>query len=300
MQVKDVWRNRNFILLLALTLGFLWAEGAEWTVHMVIPALALVMLVSTIEVPDTIFRSPRKLLTPTMVGIAINYAVLGVLILILNNLVIHDDPTWTGFVILAAVPPAVKTIAFTYSLGGDTTFSLFGTIGCYLVALIMTPLMILAFLGSILLDPGKPFIIMIEVIIIPLCVSRVLLWTKTAERMKPVRGVITNWSFFVIVYTSVALNRGVFLSSPLSLLPIAVIATVCTFLLGSLIGGLAAFLRIDSKTRTSLILLGTLKNDSIAVGLALSLFDQRTAVPATVFVVFMIVYLIWLGFNTRH
>jgi len=58
-------------------------------------------------------------------------------------------------------------------------------------------------------------------------------------------------------------------------------------------------LRIESETITSLVLLGTLKNYGLAGGLALALFSKRTAVPATVSVIFMIVYIIWLGFKRR-
>jgi len=58
-------------------------------------------------------------------------------------------------------------------------------------------------------------------------------------------------------------------------------------------------LRIKPKTLTSLILLGTLKNYGLAGGLALALFSKQTAVPATVSVIFMIVYIIWLGYKRR-
>jgi BASS family bile acid:Na+ symporter len=48
---------------------------------------------------------------------------------------------------------------------------------------------------------------------------------------------------------------------------------------------------------TSLVLLGTLKNYGLAGGLALAIFSKRTALPATVSVIFMIVYIIWLGYK---
>jgi bile acid:Na+ symporter, BASS family len=45
------------------------------------------------------------------------------------------------------------------------------------------------------------------------------------------------------------------------------------------------------------VLLGTLKNYGLAGGLALSFFDTKTALPSTVSVVFMIIYIIWLEFK---
>ena len=59
------------------------------------------------------------------------------------------------------------------------------------------------------------------------------------------------------------------------------------------------WIRIDRPTLTSLVLLGTLKNSGIAGGLALTLFSRKTALPATVSSVFMIVYIIWLDFKKR-
>lgn len=62
---------------------------------------------------------------------------------------------------------------------------------------------------------------------------------------------------------------------------------------------LGGLFRIDPKTLTSLVLLGTLKNYGLAGGLALVLFSKRTAIPATVLVIFMIVYIVWLEFKRR-
>jgi len=50
---------------------------------------------------------------------------------------------------------------------------------------------------------------------------------------------------------------------------------------------------------TSLLLLGTQKNTGLAAGLALALFSDQTAIPATVSTIFMIVYIIWLSFKRR-
>ncbi len=96
------------------------------------------------------------------------------------------------------------------------------------------------------------------------------------------------------------LNQELFLQRPLTLVPVAVIAIVTTFLLGAVIDRVGRSGRVDPATLTSLVLLGTLKNYGIAGGLALALFSKKTAVPATVSSVFMIVYIIWLDFQKRR
>jgi len=257
------------------------------------------MTLSTMGVSGSAFRSPRAVLVPTLGGLVMNYVLLTGFIIGLNFLLIRDEALRSGFIILAAVPPAVGVIPFTGFLNGNSTFSLIATIACYIGALIIMPLIAFGFLGSSFVEPLKLFIIMVELIIMPLVLSRILIGTGMAVRIEPLRGVITNWSFFVVSYTIVGLNRAVFLGQPLSLFPVALIALASTFFLGFSIEKLGGLFRIDPKTLTSLVLLGTLKNYGLAGGLALALFSKRTAVPATVSVIFMIIYIVWLGFKRR-
>lgn len=298
-KIKGLLRNRDFILFLALTLGLLWGQGARWTEQVTLPALGVVMTLSTMTISGAIFRSPKAMIVPGFTGIAMNYAVLGSIILALNQMIIREEAIWRGFVILAAVPPAVAVIPFTGFLNGNVTFSLIASIGAYLGALIITPLMAFGFLGTSFIDPVKLLTIMVELIILPLILSRILLWTRADVRIHPIKGAITNWSFFIVVYTVVGLNREVFLGQPLSLLPVAAIAIASTFLLGWIIESVGDLFHIDPKTVNSLVLLGTLKNYGLAAGLSLTLFSKQTALPATVSTIFLIVYIIWLGFKKR-
>lgn len=292
-------RNRDFLLLLSIALGLLWGQGAHWTQKIVIPALAAVMTLSTMGVSASTFRSPRALVVPALAGLAMNYGVLGSLLLGLSALLVHEEPLRAGFILMVAVPPAIAVIPFSFLLDGDSTFSLIATIGCYLGALIIMPLITLGFLGAGFVDRVKLITIMGELIFVPLILSRILLRSGMSRRIEPVKGAITNWSFFLVTYTIVGLNRGIFLNEPLSLLPAALIALASTFLLGYVIEGMGRIFRVDPKKITSLVLLGTLKNTGLAAGLALTLFNEKTAVPATVTAIFMIVYIIWLSFKRR-
>ena len=293
-------RSRDFILILGLGLGLLWGEGAHWTNPLTLPLLAVAMTLSVMGVPGAIFRSARSLLAPTFSGIAINYLVLSGVILGMSSLFITDQNLWNGFVLIAAVPPGVAVIPFTFFLKGNGFFSLVGTMGAYLGALIITPLFAFWFLGTSFIHPAKLFLIMVELIVLPLVVSQVLVRTGASKRIDPFKGTITNWSFFVVTYTIVGLNRRVFLDQPLSLLPVGGIALATTFCLGWAIERVGKFFRIDSTTVTSLVLLGTIKNYGLAGGLSLALFSKQTAVPATVSTIFMTVYIIWLGIKVRN
>jgi len=296
---KRILRNRDFILCLGLGLGLLVPQAANWTEGLTLPALAVVMTLSTMGVSGRVFRSLGALIGPSLAGLAMNYLVLGGFILGTGLLLVDDPALRDGFIILASVPPAVAVIPFTDFLGGDRDFSLIGTTGAYLGALGIMPLMALVFFEAGLVSPLRLMTIVLELIVAPLVASRVLLAAGLAGRIEPYKGAVTNWSFFIVVYTVVSLNRDLFVHHPLTLVPVAGVAVASTFVLGLIIERLAPLLGASGQRTTSLVLLGTLKNYGLAGGLALALFDRQTAVPATVSTVFMIVYIIWLGLRKK-
>jgi BASS family bile acid:Na+ symporter len=194
------------------------------------------------------------------------------------------------------VPPAVAVIPFTVLLQGDQLFSLLGTVGCYLGALILTPLLALLFLGGgVLVHPFTIALIVGELIILPLLVSWLLQLLGWVEKISPWKGTVTNWSFFVITFTIVGLNRQLFLHQPISLLPVVGIALCSTFLWGEIIERFCRWRGLEQPLTISLVLFGTLKNYGLSGGLALTLFSTQTSVPSAVSTVFMIIYIIWLN-----
>jgi BASS family bile acid:Na+ symporter len=299
-KVKHLLKNRDFILTLGLVTGLIWEEGSQWTEGLTLPLLAVVMTLSVMGIRGDLFRSPKDLVTPALAGIGMNYVLLGGFLLGLSSLLIRDEAIKSGFIIIASVPPAVAVLPFTLFLNGNSAFSLIGTMGAYLGALVITPLLALGFLGSGFVDPGKLMMIMVELILFPLILSRILLRTGLASKIEPAKGAITNWSFFVVTYTIVGLNQKVFFSEPLTLMPVIIIALASTFILGWAIEKIGRAVHVEPRDLISLILLGTLKNYGLAGGLALTLFSKKTALPATVSTIFMVVYIIWLQLKLRR
>jgi len=298
--MRHWWRNRDFILISAVVLGLGVGQGASWTEPLVLPALAVIMTLSTMGVRTEMLRSPREVWRPALAGVLLNYVVLGGVLLGMSFLLVREPALQDGFVLLVAVPPAIAVIPFTDILKGNTAFALLATVACYVGALIITPLIALLYWGTGFLEPRSLVLVIVELIAAPLLLSRILLWTSLAPRLESIKGAVTNWGFFIVTYTIVGMNRELFLQEPLSLAPVAIIAFSSTFLLGWLIGRSGRAAGIDRPTLVSLVLLGTLKNYGIAGGLALALFGKVTAIPAAVSSVFMIVYIIWLDFQKRR
>jgi BASS family bile acid:Na+ symporter len=282
-----------------MAVGLLLPQAARVTQHLVLPALALAMALSTMEIESSHFRRPRSLIFPAVLGVIMSYIILGNIIIGMATLMIGDETLWTGFVLLAAVPPAVAVIPFSVFLRGNGPLSLFGTVGAYLGALAIMPLIAFGLLRSTAFDPFKLLIAIFVLIVLPLAVSRLLIQRRLKGRIEPYRGTITNWSFFVVLYALVGLNRDLILGHTLTLLPVALIAFSTSFILGFLIDWVLSLFHIPKDTRTSLVLLGTLKNQGMSGGLALTLFNQETAIPSAVSTMIMIGYIIWLDFKKR-
>jgi len=296
---KSLLRNRNAIFLLALAAALAFPAVTPVTRHLVLPALALAMTLSTMEIGNDLFRKPRALLFPAFLGIIMSYIILGNIIIGLAAFMIRDETIWTGFILLAAVPPAVAVIPFSGFLKGNGPLSLIGTVGAYLGGLAIMPLIAVGLLSSAAFDPLKLLMVALELIVLPLCVSRILIREGWRERIAPYRGTATNWSFFVVLYTLVGLNRNIILGQPSTLLPVAAISIFTMFILGFLIDWIGSRFHLPRETRTSLVLLGTLKNQGMAGGIALTMFSQEAALPAAVSTIVMIVYIIWLDFRKR-
>ena len=298
--ISKLLRNRNFILILAIVLGLAIGEPvASKTESLVLPALALVMTLSATNITSREFTSLKNMPRPILTSLLLNYVLLGGLILLLAWWLIDDRELWTGFVILATVPPAVAVVPFSYALGGNTLFSLMGMAGAYLAALVIMPAAMALFLGVDFFEPVKLLLILGELILIPIVVSRILIATKLDKRIAKWRGTVTNWSFFVALFTIVGLNRQAFFGEFDILLRIIIIAVATSFALGYIIELVTKALHMDRATSISLTLMGTLKNYGLASGILLTLFGERAAIPASVCTVFGISMLVWLGFHFR-
>ncbi|MCK7508319.1 MAG: hypothetical protein MZV70_32550 [Desulfobacterales bacterium] len=291
--------NRNFIFLLAIGFGLALPQPAVWTKLMMMPALALVMTLATINVSNDYFLKPRAILIPSLFGILMTYVILGGVILAAAALLINAQNIWIGFVLIAAVPPAVAVIPFTAILEGNVSYTLSGTVASYLAALAIMPLMFWIFIGTGFADPYKLIRIMLLLIVLPLVLSRIILYFNWQDRIAPVRGLLTDWGFFIVLYSMIGVNRDLIFSQPLLIVPIAMVVLAATFVLGFVIEKIGVLAKVDKKNRISLVLLGTLKNQGIAGGLAIALFEKEAALPSAVYSVFMILYIMWLDLRRR-
>ncbi|MCG2765923.1 MAG: hypothetical protein L6288_16280 [Desulfarculaceae bacterium] len=300
--MQRIWgllRDRNFVFLAALVGGLAAGHGAVYTQPLVVPALAVVMTLATLSISGQVFRYPRVLIRPALTGLAMSYLLQGGLILLLAWWLVDEPAYFQGLVVLAAVPPAVVVMPLAVVLDGDPDYSLVALSGAYLGGLVLIPLIFLAFFGGEHLFRHELFLIVLLLIVAPMAISRLILWRGWQEPILRWRGGLTNWGFFLALYTIVGLNRQVFLDQPLALLHLIFLAVASSLLLGEVVLWLARRRGIRLRRAKALMMIASMKNYGLASGLCLALFGSAAAAPTTVATIVFVPYLMWLSWRLR-
>jgi len=287
--------HRNFILPLAFILGFAFPQLAQWTKSLTIPALALVMTISIAQIPTREILKWRSLAKPLAIGILFNYLFLASLLLIFTQWFNFSESIRVGMILVASAPPGVAVLPFTSLLAGNPILSLFATFGTYLSSMFIMPGLIWLLTGSATFPMSKLVITLLELIVLPIILSRFLLFKNFYQRIIPWKGTIVNWGFFIVFLTVIGLNQKTFLEQPDVLIKILFIALVSTFLGFILLNFLLKKIGINQKERISMILLGTFKNSGFAAAIALTLFDETASLPGAIISAVYALYMIWLG-----
>ena len=287
--------HRNFILPLAFILGFTFPQLAQWTKSLTIPALALVMTISIAQIPTREILKWRSLAQPLVIGILFNYLFLASLLLIFTQWFNFSESIRIGMILVASAPPGVAVLPFTSLLAGNSILSLFATFGTYLSSMFIMPGLIWLLTGSATFPMSKLVITLLELIVLPIILSRFLLFKNFYQRIIPWKGTIVNWGFFIVFLTVIGLNQKTFLEQPDVLIKIFFIAFTSTFLGFILLNILLKKIGISQKERISMILLGTFKNSGFAAAIALTLFDETASLPGAIISAVYALYMIWLG-----
>src|SRR6056297_2731823 len=108
-----ILKNRNFILPFAFILGLSFPGLAQYTKSLTIPVLALVMTISLSSISTSNMLEWKKLSKPLILGILLNYALLGSLILLLTFVLIPEKSLRIGMILVAASPPGVAIMPFS-------------------------------------------------------------------------------------------------------------------------------------------------------------------------------------------
>jgi BASS family bile acid:Na+ symporter len=165
---------------------------------------------------------------------------------------------------------------------------------------LFAPLIGLGFLKYIPLNYTGIVLLILELIVLPLGLSRLAVDKEWDTIIEPHEGRINDWCFFIVFYALVASCYKLAVNRPFDVFFITLIAVFSTFLLGFVIEKIGKFYGISKEKTTSILLLGTLKNYGLAGGIALTVFNKEAALPAMIFIIIMFVYEIRLKIKMNN
>lgn len=261
-------KNSAFVFVLAIILGFVMPGCSRLTEPLITPSLMLMMAFSLTEVD----LRARGALWGTLIGFFLNYGLLSGLIISLAC-TLENDSLRNGFIVMAAVPPAVAVLPMTRLLSGDVLLSLYAEAVSYLASPILMPVIIFAFTSQTGVSLGYLAETALLLILVPALASRYI----RRLHLNPVLPI--NAGFFLVTYTVIGLNIG----APWELIgPVGPIALARTFGIGLAVYAAAALAGSKVGHRISYTLLGSFKNLGLAAAVALLLFGPEAAIPAAV------------------
>lgn len=292
-QILNFIQNRNVILISALILAFTFPKTAIYLKEYTVYILAIVMIFSTTGIKFKMLADIKSLLKVTLQSVLMNYIIHGGIILIIAYF-LFDETIFNGFVVIAATPPGVAIIPFTYTFKGDIDYSFKGILGTYIISIFFAPLIISVFSESVSLDPTIIILVILKIIVIPIVLSRLLLIKKVYPITEKIRGKVVDWGFALIIYTAVAINRDIIFGDWLIVLKTSAVLIVAIFISGVL------YLFFTKKTtnkelQVSKNLMLTIKSSGFAIAVTLILFEQKSAIPATVMSILVLLWLISLN-----
>jgi hypothetical protein len=293
--------NRSMVLfLLAIAAGILLPQGMEIAVALTLPALTTILTITLLRMPRGFLRRPGALFSPAIWGNFLSYLVLGNFIIWASFFLIREEGLWAGMVLIAAVPPAVSIIPLSKLLPTEQKFSFAGLAGAYVGGILFVPLIGLGFLKYIPLNYSGIILLIAELIVLPLILSRIAVDKEWDEIVEPYEGTISDWCFFIVFYALVASCHDLMSHRPLDIFYIFLIALISTFVIGFIVKRIGVFYGIPRERNTALLLLATLKNYALSGGIALAVFNKDVAIPSMIFIVIMFIYEIWLKIRIKN
>lgn len=249
---------------------------------------ATLILAMAFSLTEITFRdiSPRAELRGFVGSLVMSYGVLSGLVLVYAAL--SPDPgIRSGWVLMAAVPPAVAVVPMTALLRGNVRRALISEALLYLLGLVAVPLITLAALGATV--PVDDLLFQTVLLIgVPILVSRPLrLWKRVAR----VRTTAVSVSFFFLVAAIAGSTREILLGRPDLMSTLAVQAFLRTFGLGLLLFGLTRVLRTGRDARIQALTFASFKNLGLTVVLASTVFASIASLPSIVSLIFEILWI---------
>ncbi len=287
--------SRNFIFTAALIAGFLFGIRLEALAFINLPVLMIIMAISITETDFSAFKNLRKLLSPFLGGVLLNYFLIFFLLILLGSGLGIEGELWEGLVITAATPPGLAIMPFTAIVGGSLFYSAASTFSAFLAALLFTPWLTSVFGGGRAPVPQEIFRVFFLLIVIPFIAGGLFRKSGLSGFAGRIRSAAVNIGFGLIFAVMTGINREIILGRLGETGRLFILFAVSVFIPAFL---LKSFLyrsnKNDLETAKSIILTATIKNSLFGAAAGLSLIGPAASLPGTVMTFVILLYLMFI------
>jgi BASS family bile acid:Na+ symporter len=287
MRAASVLQSYSVMMVLGLVLGLATGGLPAYTkeVSMVSLAVLMTLSLSTVRIGEA---RGKEHVDHGLKALLVNYGALTALILLIG--LFFTGEYWWGWVLMAAAPSAVSVVPFTTILGGRTSKALFSTALNYLAALVLMPAITLLLIGSAV-SPTSLVTSLLLLIVLPMVASRAVMRLRVG---KALNTSLMNVCFAVLIFAVTGANRDAFVGEPVLVLAVSAACVLRTFGTGLGTEWLTRRLGMPKDERITYVLFASYKNLGLTATLAIALFEPLVAVPATICIVFEVVWVIFL------
>lgn len=287
MGPREILESYAFMMAAGLILGLAAGGFPALTKEISMISLAFVMTLSlsTVGLGEATGRDHYKHAAYAML---LNYGILTPVILILG--MAFSEELWPGWVLMAAAPSAISVVPFSTIMGGSTTKALFSTAVNYVAALALMPAITLALIGSAV-SAWSLLSSLLILIVLPMALSRLV---KRVNIEKSNNSILMNIGFAILIFAVAGSNRDAFFGQPATVLAISLACVARTFGSGLATEFTLRRASVDRGNRIPYVLFSSYKNLGLTATLAIALFEPVVAVPATICIVFEVVWVIFL------
>ncbi len=294
---------RNLIENSGLVLSFAAVAGLLFPIFSghVSPYITLLLMIAMSLSMRQIVFSGKDIgpnLSASIKALLLNYGFQSAVVLVSAFYLISNPDHIAGFVIIAAVPPAVAVIPYTYLLGGDRKASLGGEVLSYITALGLAPLITILFL-SFGVDVLEILRLLALLIVTPLIISRA--FQRLPGSYFSRSRAFVNICFALIVYSAIGLNQAAIFNDLVIIAPLFFILFLKTFATG--LSAYSASMKLGARKdrAVSYALFAGYKNCGMAAAFSIALFGAAASLPAAIGIIVELLFFISLqAFLGRH
>jgi len=225
-----------------------------------------------------------KNLRIVLIGVIAQFTIMPLSAWLVSNIFSFSDEFSLGLILTGSAPGAMASNVLSFLAGADVAYSVSLTTASTFLAPVLTPLLTLFFANTILDIPFWELLKSVSIMVLLPLVFGLVLRKISGKKIEPYTKIFPVISSLFIAFICglvIALNRDYLLNITIWIFIAALVLNLGGLSLGYLTGKISGFDKL--KKRALSIEIG-MQNAGLGSVLALKHFNEKTALPAIVFV----------------